>query len=359
MPKSYKQNLATSLLIAALLFAVGATLYLPSRSASLSASAQEVSNQVYNQCHKNANGSCYQDVLIEVVTDYGLPFGVSVLTALQEKDPAVRFCHSLAHEMGAVAVANEPEKWSALVKEIDPMGCSGGYFHGVLEGHAGATGGRKLDAQEITNLCGNAFSFQAGTCAHLLGHLLMVDTLGSIPEALGSCELYSVETLERECFSGVFMENMTKENLLDHGLAQQKSWDLESINENERLCRKYDGQIAMACWGEMAHMYAAVYNDDTPTVFKLCKNSGTDNLAEYCYLRSVAKMSVTLGDQAKINTICNIFTETESARMCISYAINSMLNNSKAFLPRAEMFCEHTGNNKSYCLEAIKNNQKR
>ena len=318
---------------------------------------EETSKSVFAECHNAPLKDCYQLHLAAAVKQSGLSFGISVLKILQAQEPAVRFCHTLAHKMGTTAVISAPNRWSALVNEINPQECSGGYFHGILEAHASLNEGNELTTAEISSLCGQENSYRAGSCAHILGHLLLVSSLADIDQALGLCQKNSVLPLQKECFSGVFMENMTKENLSDHQLVQRAPWGEESIKETERLCGKYDADVALACWGELGHMYAAVHNDNVPVVYRLCQRSQSQEFTQYCYLKAADKMAVTMTQQSEVNQICSPFKEKETSELCISHVVSSMINNSDAFISRAQTFCEGTSNYKAYCLAAIENSK--
>ena len=81
------------------------------------------------------------------------------------------------------------------------------------------------------------------TCVHIIGHVLLVQTKGNVDQAVAICSQIPLN-LQKECASGIFMENFTRDNLVDHEIAPTVLWDDRTISQTEQLCRQYVGKIA-------------------------------------------------------------------------------------------------------------------
>lgn len=161
----------------------------------------------------------------------------------------------------------------------------------------------------------------------------------NLQKAIAFCDGITLSFSE-ECYSGIFMENMTRQNLSEHGLVNQFNWTKESVRVYEELCRTFKGKAASGCWGEMGHMYAAVYHDEAMTVYNLCKTAPSEAFTQNCYFHAVEKISVTNNIQLTINSLCKPYAnDKELFESCISRVINALLTISSKFFDRANEFC--------------------
>jgi len=48
-----------------------------------------------------------------------------------------------------------------ILKNIDPRACSGGFFHGILEGHTSSEPNFELNGNQIDKLCEDKYPFGA------------------------------------------------------------------------------------------------------------------------------------------------------------------------------------------------------
>lgn len=338
--KNQIKNVVLLLIVISLTFFLVNT-YNKKRQESPSKSTETATN-IFKECSGNNQEECYKKSLIRVAKNNSLTYSTEVLDELQVLEPLVRSCHSLGHSIASSVVENSPNKWLDLIKVIDPKKCSGGFFHGIIEGYSSTNNGQELSAKELGKLCIGLDNFQSKSCAHILGHINLVNTQGNIDKAIEICNQNEDIELKKQCYIGVFMENVTKENLVDHGIeAKREAWNENTIIETEKLCRKYKGDVAFACWGQIGHVYAAVNNDNAKVVRSLCQRANKSDWIENCYLLAVQKMSTTLTQQKDVNNICNPVSNPLEKKSCISHAISAMLVTSEQYFDRAKIFCNN------------------
>ena len=151
--------------------------------------------------------------VFRVARDHGVRAALDSLSELARADPQLEpLGHQVAHGLGRYAVARRGYD-AAVFAECRPVFFSGCY-HGVLEGwlagHPGAT------SASVRGLCASAamaalppYAFRE--CAHGLGHGLTAlhpdDPLAALPDCDAT---FPGELARRECWDGVFMENVVK-----------------------------------------------------------------------------------------------------------------------------------------------------
>ncbi len=305
-----------------------------------SVSAEVLATQIYFDCQKEKYyEECYREKFAKTTESYDLGISQEVLKKLWEKDERTRSCHSLAHAMAFNELKKDPSKWKEFLKNIDPQFCSGGLFHGILEAHLGNDPNFKFDEKQIENICKSSNAYSEGSCVHISGHLLLVESDGDIDLAMKTCDKISLPT-SSECYSGIFMENMTKENLQIHGIAKQLNWSQSVAQDFEKLCLKYSGKTAKGCWGEMGLMYASVKNDDPSETYKMCQRAPNGDYSFNCYRHALAKIAVTADNQSKVDGLCTPYTgNAEKFNTCLYTVINSLGITSSKFVDRAKNLC--------------------
>ncbi|MEX2028138.1 MAG: hypothetical protein WD988_01395 [Candidatus Curtissbacteria bacterium] len=305
-------------------------------------------------CQKSAlSQNCYIKEFLNLSKTYGTDFSKKVLSGIQDIDPTTNNCHTIAHSIARAAVEKNPETWQELLAAEDPNYCSGGFFHGVIEARTGFDGGFKLNGPEAEALCKEGNNpYKEGSCKHILGHLILVEERGEIDRAIKICDEIKPPH-EDECYGGVFMENMVRENLKEHGLSPQYNWDMEYSLRNEALCEKQLGKAAKGCWGQMGHLYAVIYSDDPQKVFDQCSGAPQQTFTDNCYRLAVSKIAVT-ADQPKLDVACNVYKDDGAYRQCVSYVLSSLTTTSSKFKPKATNFCHALSiSYQNTCLEIL------
>jgi hypothetical protein len=307
------------------------------------AAAQEI----FDTCFREKKDPCYKKEFGELTKDEGIFFAQKVVYALQEFDPRMRHCHVLSHEVARIATLEDPSEWKKLLDKVDLNQCGGGFFHGVLEAHTGSDPSFKITPETIVGICKGERSdeneFRVRTCAHILGHLTMIETEGKVEPALPICDALS-DTLAYECYNGVFMEDSFKTSLAVHGLAKLPVRDKPRLDRQRARCFKYTGEAAAACWTDMAEIFIEYHDYQAPITYKLCNEAPEQRSRESCYRKAVTLMAVSppYDKVERLVSPCKPFlNNNEKFAMCYHSMISGMLFYSPNFADRAIKLCSN------------------
>jgi len=179
-------------------------------------------------------------------------------------------------------------------------------------------------------------------CAHVVGHILLTEVNGVIKDAISVCEGVTTATnFRRSCFEGVFMENITKENLEAHEVV--KRFELTEMSGIEELCEEFEGDVRRSCWREMAHVYAELTKHDPIKVYDLCYKEGNVAFAQECYLHAINSMIISDGfSREKLKSVCkNYWNKEKEEQTCIIRSLTPLLRSSIEFMDFASEFCNY------------------
>jgi hypothetical protein len=362
--KKYKLFKNISLLLVLFTFSIILSMYLSSESSMMSSTPLKDSKKLYDICKTSSyRNKCYSDQFYILTKKENLSHAVDTLNHLQEKDPQnTRGCHFIAHKITQAETEKNPDDWKGVLKNLSPYLCSGGYIHGAIEVHLANNPSFRLNSESILDICrrvSDQENFVDQSCTHIMGHLILVQSEGEIPKALEDCHEIPDEHSRFECFSGTFMENLTSENLIAHGLRTNPPlWNLEYMKEIENLCRKYTGLLAKACWKEIAHLYVTVNRDDPLKIYSACKTSQNKEFIDECYLYSVGIMTNNSSfNEADLLNVCHQFAESDPIfGKCMWGMIDAMLMSSPNSTNRPISLCNRTFSTyKQKCFEEIIN----
>ncbi|OGZ44906.1 MAG: hypothetical protein A3C84_00965 [Candidatus Ryanbacteria bacterium RIFCSPHIGHO2_02_FULL_48_12] len=301
--------------------------------------------RIVGACRGNGWDACYKKELEQVTTRGGMQYGELVLTNLQDIDPAARDCHVLAHAISRAAVRKDPADWKNLLNEADAASCGSGYLHGVLEAHVWDDPEFKLTPAFVDEACRSRKDFyDQRMCFHFMGHLFLVDEEGKVPPALVSCQEIPEDQFRFECYDGLFMEHNQKLALADHGMEPLPNITPQYLEQLRAHCLSYDGQKSLACWQEMAEMYAKLYEYDPIKVFENCYTAPTDQERKICYFKGIVVTSIyALSDTPdRLLSICKPYDADEGTyKMCTEYIIATFMHYSSKYTPRAVTLCTH------------------
>lgn len=305
---------------------------------------------------------CFVEQFRPYTTQHTFEQAVQVLHRLQLIDPAARGCHLISHVISTTEAEKDLSKWKDLLAKVDSNDCTGGFIHGVIEAVSSADPNFHLDGKTITDVCTYVKNTQGGlgesNCSHIMGHIALAETAADIPKALKICDQINPNQ-QFECFSGVYMENMTRDNLLSHGVGEKLPWNKGVINSQEQLCQKaqiYSVDNVRACWREMAHMYAFSNDNKPPKVYELCQHAPTPRSRQDCYLHAVGIMTVSTSfNPDNLKEVCAPFTNSKTDYLsCTEWAMGSMLTSSLNFIDRVTQLCSLAPNDyQLQCFNSI------
>lgn len=294
---------------------------------------------------KSSGEVCYALAFGDTTKSHSLPFVFSVLTRTQELDPSTRGCHLIAHSIAAYETEKNPSDWLALLRKMDQNICSGGLLHGVIEAHSQVDASFVLNGDLVNKICDYVAETKgdggALNCAHIMGHITLAQKKGNIFSSVRVCN-EADKKLQYECFSGVFMENETRDNLEAHNVAKKIPWDDQTTKVQEDICRSYKGEAAKSCWREIVHMYTFTSNNDPKKVYILCQRAAIADATNDCYFHGIGVMGSTSTWNPENNKyVCLPFVKDKSNyQSCTEWFVNSMMASSVQFAPQAVQFCK-------------------
>ena len=320
---------------------------------------QTESQEIAQKCAGNiSKEQCYSkefEVLTQK-TDY--KFSYDTLQSLQNIDVEARGCHLIAHIITQTETRKDPSKWQKIATAFNPNDCSGGFMHGAIEQHLLANPTAKFNAQNIHEVCDAITNPEQGeqNCFHIMGHLVLTSEGGKIPEAIPICDQIEKGDNQLECYSGIFMENITRVNLVSHGIAAPLPWDGKTQAEVENLCRAYDGEAAHGCWKEIAHLYVAFFKDDAKKIFERCNSANNSLFASECAMHAVGIITTDTKYDPNI-MVANCQTNSKVSGFedrCILETVSSMIASSQANTSNAMQFCNLEKDSlKNACFERV------
>ena len=321
-------------------------------------------NILVNECEKQRNWQlCYADKFGDYNKIHTLDITLKVLDKVENLDSKTRGCHLLAHKIATSEVEKDPSKWLEIFNFVDQTSCTNGFVHGVLEGRSRFEGGFKINAEIIPQICQQIEEKTSkrttlspdDACAHVLGHILLAEQDGDIEQSVKECEKVDKGSYQVACFNGIFMENITRDNLLIHSDTSPMPINRSSSDEVEVLCQKFSGLARAACFREIAHLYTSISKNDPLKVFEDCFKGKTEEEGKECYFHALNLMIAgpKFSNQALTN-LCIKFSSEDDLKNCISRYLGPLLFSSTKFSDRAIDFCLNTNENmRGFCFRAI------
>lgn len=139
------------------------------------------------------------------------------------------------------------------------------------------------------------------------------------------------------------MENITRENLEIHGVAQKIQFTLATVTELEKTCSSYTGDVGKNCWRELAHIFTSLSKNSPQGSYDYCYLNRDKDYALDCYLHAVNLIIMSPGySDADLEATCGNYRDNnEALTLCISRALGSLINSSVGFIDRANNFCKY------------------
>lgn len=309
-------------------------------------------SRIMREC-ENIPGSkeqCYAEKFYKLTASNPIEYSISVLKELQKIDSQSRGCHLISHSISGAETEKNPYEWKKLFSKVSARLCTGGFIHGIVEEASVKIPDLVIDASTIPEICKLILNKSGDTaefnCAHIFGHILLADRQGSITLANNVCNELP-DKLQYECYSGVYMENMTRDNLVSHGVAVKIPWNKETTLAQQQLCVDAslkgflsDAQVN-SCWRELVHMYAFISNSYPPDVYELCQSAPTPQSKEDCYFHGLGIITASHQfDEKYMGDLCKPYlNDPELIQKCVGWAIGSMLNSSTEYIDRISILC--------------------
>lgn len=302
-----------------------------------------IAHRIFEGCSNDERQwrTCYAKSFGDLTTSSGFTFSIDVLREFQKIDPKTRDCHFIAHRMADAEITKNPQTWEEFLGRTSADECIGGFIHGAIEAYRRSNSDVKLDAKTVEEICSLTKTRGKSYCSHMMGHLLPVETVGAFRKAVDICAELSKE-IQYNCFTGVFMENITRDNLASHGLAEHIPYNEESTLSQEKLCRNFSGEPARGCWQEITHYYQRLELGNPKGLFKRCGRADSAQGRDSCFLHGVTFMAGAEEiEENNMLSLCSPFSlgQEKRTKRCVSTIIFVLLKSSPKFEERIGELC--------------------
>jgi hypothetical protein len=313
---------------------------MPSRDSALSSASN-----IFNFCQKNlqtfgTKEVCYSQQFKKFAAVNGPDTSFKSLFALQRLDPDAIGCHLIAHGIGWGSYQKDPSDWRTLIRDMNPT-CNYGAIHGVLEQYINSLPGKSLTPEIIPTICGDQ---PRADCNHIVGHLLLVETRADVPKALKLCDVFDFSSTQKDfCITGVFMEEETALNLVQHDIVPQSWLDWPArLSPLEKLCRSFSGANAEGCWQEIVHVALAKFQNDPVKTWAFCNTAQVPEGAKRCVRHSIGIIGASKNfDLPALKSMCEIPQKNNPNFQgeCYGELVGSALSTIPKMAPEAKDFC--------------------
>jgi len=151
--------------------------------------------------------ACYEEVLLQLVTEDRIPLALASLDILGRRDPIVRrYGHDFSHIIGINAWNPSKDVGPVYLQctELFQSGC----YHGVIQAVFAYRG---TDSASVVGLCRETAGIRDNSwlrfqCVHGIGHGLVQTYTMNLPHALAGCDMLGNYYDNESCYGGAFME---------------------------------------------------------------------------------------------------------------------------------------------------------
>jgi hypothetical protein len=327
--------------------------------ASGSASAAE---RIIKTCagEEGDRATCYEREVPALYPKRSLAELFDIIRDIRHADPSYQFCHVLAHKLGEMTVAEDPEAWVDAIPLNPSDGlCSNGFIHGVVGGrfraevlHADTIAAHMPDFRRACEprLDWHPSDLDRAICYHGMGHLFLFITDGDIDAALGICERAADTHYRRVCVQGVFMQIYQPLEPDDYALIERLK--VKPTKENVRpLCAAYrhdplyEGSCLQESWPFFREDILSGHG-----VVSFCTGYPSFEEEEQCYTTASALIGRTsLSDPQKAAGACSSLTEQRQLA-CFANAAQAFLEENRTEANRALQLCEMSGALSDSCM---------
>ncbi len=220
---------------------------------------------------------CFFRKFGDLAYEKGSEVSLNVLLDLQSYDKEIGGCHDVAHIIGKNLYERSPEDIPTIIRRDGEL-CSAGIIHGMLEAYFNSHDIALNDS--LRDICGEDKDFY---CSHIVGHDLLIWTNTSLEKALPICKTFLQKDKTYYCLTGAFMEYMTGQNLLPHGLITLEWFKNEATLGNViEICKKQSGLLYIACWDMLPHVVLPTLGKNLEVAYKYCDMAENEVASRRC-----------------------------------------------------------------------------
>lgn len=305
---------------------------------------------------------CYGEQLGRLTGRIGFGEVVKVLDEIMRIDARANDCHLISHEIAAAEAKKDPDNWLSMFKVVNQDMCMGGYIHGAVEGKKLIDSSMKIDETTIPQIC-ESITRASGNknidpCAHVMGHILLVEHRVDMKKASEVCDKLPNSAMQSYCNNGMFMENITRTNLANHGFNEPFFISEPGAEMVQKKCSEFKGIAETSCWRELAHVYVDLANKNLKGVWALCSRAPSENNRNECYLHSFNSiLPLASFEVSQLAGICDpIGSDSVRKNRCYSWAIRTFLLSSKNLTPKAVAVCAQNTEYREQCYKILGKN---
>jgi len=319
----------------------------------------DMASKINTQCRDDSSNRCLKSFFADFAKENSFNQTKQVLDALQEINPTIRYCHPFAHVISIAEVEKNAEGWLDVFSYIPESECSYGYFHGVIEGKYRSDPDFLIDSGFIESVCSRDLkkSGFSRSCAHAFGHVVLVQEEGSIENGLGICEKL-LPDLNNPCLQGVFMENIQKDNLSEHGIKDRETWDVNFLNTEIAYCNQFNGSKQNECWRSLGPVIRAVSEVDKAVL--VCQDAPEYLSRRFC-TREVLGSELVFqfsqsGEEEKYSDECLFLSDqNQEYRNCMKDLISYVILTSASYKSEMLRYCEIVlAKDREDCISIVK-----
>ncbi len=280
----------------------------------------------------------------KISAKYGSNHAFQKLDDLKKIDPTASGCHWIAHGIGTGEYLKDSNNWRQNLTKINQT-CNYGAQHGIVEAYINTLPEGKITENNIISICGNN---PINDCNHIVGHVVLVSLAGDVDNAINVCKVFTHPLQNHYCNQGVFMENITALNLIDHKIVTEEylNWSAR-LDEIEQMCKKYSDPVATACWEEITHASVQKYFSEPYKVFELCDESSSAEGRDKCKTHAIGIITANYAhDLNKASNLCKLKQKSDLKfeKNCYSNIVGSTLSTVPEKLSQSVDFCDKLEN---------------
>ena len=315
------------------------------------------------QCQSDVSNRCFRNFFASYAKEHSFEESKAVLSELQKINSSTRYCHGIAHTISIAEVGKNPGNWLEAFNYVPETECSVGFFHGVIEGKYRTDPDFRVTSTLINEVClENPMALKSaqssGRCTHAFGHVLLVQDQGDISKSLATCRtLFSKITAH--CYQGVFMENIQRENLSEHGIADREIWNQDYLELQKDYCNDFSKELQNECWRSLEPVILAVVNSLNQGI-AFCQTAPEYNSKRFCTREITGQGMVNElanGEEGgSLTDSCLAFADTGQYTNCVTDLVEYTLLTAASYKPKILEFCKITRDEAKFrCLDQVKN----
>lgn len=320
---------------------------------------KNIANDIYSECSKSKEyGKCYEDRLRRLTLAQPLPIVIETLSLLKERDSRLNNCHLLAHQISRTELLKDPLQWDTLLSKVPAAECGGGFVHGILEEYIGQNPDTQIDSSLIKTTCEQRVRsvLDYSNCVHSLGHLVLLQLGYDLKKATAVCLDIPLDLNQDTCLSGVFMENTTRINGIEHGYPDYRIFKkVDEVKKYHDFCISLRGNAAEACWIEYARVNLIFYSGDIEKTLAECDT--LDNFySKGCQLFTInLSMDVSTTAPVQIISLCDRYRDMpDMFNDCRITTLSVIAFNSPKLIPAIVDYCNKVEDTfKSACFKQV------